>query len=459
MPQIPMPPGFVGVENLPKSRQTLMNCFNNQQGAVIARPGIETISNLGTVARGQFVWNGALYEVVGTTLIKITNVETGTFTTIGTIAGNTLVESAVGFTAAVLVVRGGEIYSLDTSDTLTDISGNANYEPSDAVTFIDARFVFIPSNGANPAFFTDANALTVGASNFFDAEELPDQNTTTFNLRNTLYIAGTDSFELFRNTGATPVPFSRLTGARLDYGYIGGLVFYNDTYAFVGRERDQDPGIYLVSQGRAIKISNERVDLILSQHTLEQLSRAVGNRFKWRGYDILTITLTNASFGFFNGQWFELTTIIEGEILPWNGGFIDQFEGTYYSASGTLFGKIENIDTEFGNKIPRIIDVAFQHPDNDFFACQSVSLQISQGFDGGPGDDVPGTVGLALSRNNVEYGEYLFRDLGALGDYTDHLEWNYPGGLGTYDGFMGLRIYTTQSVDFNSNGLFAFFRG
>jgi len=68
-------------------------------------------------------------------------------------------------------------------------------------------------------------------------------------------------------------------------------------------------------------------------------------------------------------------------------------------------------------------------------------------------------VGLALSRNNVEYGEYLFRDLGALGDYTDHLEWNYPGGLGTYDGFMGLRIYTTQSVDFNSNGLFAFFRG
>jgi len=107
MPQIPMPPGFVGVENLPKSRQTLMNCFNNQQGAVIARPGIETISNLGTVARGQFVWNGALYEVVGTTLIKITNVETGTFTTIGTIAGNTLVESAVGFTAAVLVVRGG----------------------------------------------------------------------------------------------------------------------------------------------------------------------------------------------------------------------------------------------------------------------------------------------------------------------------------------------------------------
>ena len=68
------------------------------------------------------------------------------------------------------------------------------------------------------------------------------------------------------------------------------------------------------------------------------------------------------------------------------------------------------------------------------------------------------TVGISMTRNNVLYGPLLYRDLGELGDYTNHLEWNYPGGLGSYDGFMGIRIYTTQNVEFDANGLFAYFR-
>jgi len=68
------------------------------------------------------------------------------------------------------------------------------------------------------------------------------------------------------------------------------------------------------------------------------------------------------------------------------------------------------------------------------------------------------TVGLALSNDNVNFGPYLFRDLGQIGQYNHHLEWNYPGGLGSYDGFMALRFYTTQSIEFDANGLFAYFR-
>lgn len=453
MTQIPLPFGLVGTENLPKTRQSLTNCFNNGQGAIIPRPGIELIVETNGVARGQFVWQGSIYQVHSNELLKITDTTTGASTVIGTISGNAIVTVAIGFVFAVIVVKGGAIYSLDVSDTLSLISGDANYEASDAITFINDRFVFIPSNGANPAFFTDAAALTVGALNFFDAQELPDQNRTTFNWRNTLYIGGTDSFESFRDTGASPVPFTRLAGARLDYGFIGGLQAYADTFAFVGREKDQDHGIYLVSQGRAEKISNEAIDLILSSYTIQELSGAIGNRFKWRSHDILTYTLPFDSFGFLLGQWFLLTVENEGVTEPWNGGFINQFAGEYFSASDSFFGRLSSIKTEYGNVIPRIIDVSFPHPENEWFACQSLAMGVSQGFNA-----EVGTVGLAMSRNNVEYSEFLFRELGALGKYSDHLEWNPPGGLGAYDGFMGMRIYTTQAVEFSANGLVAHFR-
>ena len=403
-------------------------------------------------ARGQFVWNDSLYQVRSQSLIKITDTDTGAFSVISNdIAGTADIVTAVGFNTAVIVVKGGRIYTLDKTDTVARIDTGSNFEPCDAVTHINGRFVYIPTNGANPAFFSDIGAAgTVQAASFFDAEELPDQNTTAFNLRNTLYIAGTDSFELFRDTGASPVPFQRLNGARIDYGYIGGLMAYADTYAFIGREKDLDAGIYAISQGKADKISNPAIDLILSGYTLAELETAVGNRIKWRGYDLATFTLPNDSFGFYKGQWFIISSIKDGEDVQWSAGFVTQFNGSYFSAANEKIGKFSGVNTEYGERIPRVIDIPFQEPDNDWFACQSVTIGVSQGYNASVG-----TVGLALSRNNMEYGPLIYRDLGALGGYGAHLDWNPPGGLGAYDGFMGLRIYTTQAVDFNANSLFA----
>ena len=68
------------------------------------------------------------------------------------------------------------------------------------------------------------------------------------------------------------------------------------------------------------------------------------------------------------------------------------------------------------------------------------------------------TIGLSVSKNNVEFTTPIFRSLGDPGDYSHHLEWNFPGGIGTFDGFMGLRIYTTQDVDFATDLLIANFR-
>lgn len=455
MVRVPFPAGVLGSESLPRTRRSLQNCFNNLEGRVLARPGITQLNTTGGVARGSFVWNGSLYQVVSQQLIKITDVETGAFNVIGAIGGTEPIETAIGFNDAVIVVKevAGPIYTLDLADTLTDISGNSNFVPSVDVAHINGRFVYIPFDG-DPAFFSDVGAAgTVQTLSFFDAEELPDKNNSVFNFKNTLYIGGTDSFELFRDTGASPNPFSRIDGSRITNGFIGGLIEYNETFLFLGREKDQDFGIYAIGPGLAPKISNEKIDLILSTYTQDELAHAVGGRLKWRGYDIATFELARDSFGFFGNNWFILDTVFDGVSKPWGGGFISQFQGKYYTAFSNKIGIFANVNQDYGESITRIMDIGFEQEDDDDFACQSIQLGISQGF-----STTDGSVALFMTRDGVTYGEPLYINLGEIGDYADKLIWNQPGGMGTYKGFMGIRIYTTEDVVFSADSLIANFR-
>lgn len=447
MPRVNFPAGILGSEKLPRTRRELRNCFNNLDNRILARPGIDELqSSAPGTARGSFVFNDALYIVAGQSLIKTTNSTTAAFTTVGTISGGEAIAWAIGFNEAVIVVKGssGAIYSLDTSDTLTLISGNANFQASRDVCHINGRFVYIPFNG-DPAFFSDVgDAGTVQATSFFDAEELPDDNKACFNFRNTLYICGTDSIELFRDTGATPNPFGRIQGARIQNGFIAALLEYNETFLFIGREKDQDVGIYAIGQGPAPKISNEAIDLDLAGYTEDEMSTAVSGRFKWRGYDIATFTLSRNSWGFFGGNWFNLDRDVDGFDQPWLGGYITQYDGKYFSASEDKIGVFGTGSTDYGEKIVRIVDTAFEQEDNEFFGASKLELGISQGF-----STTDGTVALQLSNDNVTYSQPVFRDLGDLGEYAHQLIWNYPGGLGRYHGFMGIRLYTTGDLDFN----------
>jgi len=454
VPQIPLPKGITGSDRLPHTRRSLTNCFNNGQGQIVSRPGIELLNTTGKVARGQFVWNGSIYQVVSNSLIKITDTNTGAFSTnAASISGSANIVTAIGFNTAVILVPGGDIYTLDKLDVVTLISGNANFYPSDSVTHIDGRFIYIPTNG-DPAFFSDVGAAgSIQPASFFDAEELPDKNEVVFNLNNSLYIGGTDSFELFRNTGASPNPFSRVTGARISAGYIGGLTEYNSTFFFIGRLKDQGFGIFAIGQGSAPKISNPAIDLILTTYTEAELSKATTSRFNWRGFDLVTFTLGRNSFGFFNGEWFFLDTVVGGVSSIWKGGFINQFKGEYFTSFEDNIGKLAAINQDYSFTISRIIDVGFEQAEADFFTCQNIGIDISQGFKAGGG-----TVGLFMSRDNVTYGPGVFREVGDIGQYGHHLEWNMPGGLGMYNGFMGVRFYTTQDIDFAVDKMYASLR-
>lgn len=449
MARIDLPLGLAGSKNLPRTLQGLKNTFNNQDGQAIARPGITKIKTTVGFARGGFEWNGSLYNISGQSLIKFTDVTTGAFTVIGTIADSDNVRVEIGFNTAVIVVSAaaGKIYTLDKSDTLVDISGNTNFVPCRDLTFINDRFVYIPFDGS-VAFFSDVGAAgTVQSASFFDAEELPDDNKAVMNLRNTLVIFGTDSVELFRDLGTDPIPFARIEGARIDNGLVGGVAEYADSLVYIGRKKKQSAGIFGIEDGLAVKLSNERIDVLLQDnYDLDQMEEVLIERINWHGYDILTFKLRQDSFGFYKGEWFDLESITNGDSVPWKAGFITQFENRYYSAFEDNFGRFDEINTDYGDRIERTIDFSFIDPEGRRFAISRAEFGVSQGI-----NTAVGSVALIMSRNNKEFPNPLYRNLGTLGEYNNRLVWQPPGGLGNYIGFAGIRIYTTENVIFDTN--------
>lgn len=521
--EVALPLGLEGTTELPFTRRALRNCWNDQ-GKIIQRPGLTLRGTNSLVARGSFEWNGDLYVVASQELLKITDVLTGTYTSIGTIAGTADIRTANGFNDAVIVVKGGALYTLSKSTTLiavsgvtdsggiasfthagttpavgntvtisgfvtntaynvtgivtastgttfeissvaygtsetgsftlvlADISGNANIVSCNSLTHMNGRFVYIPSDGS-VAFFSDVGAAgTVQALSFFDAEQLPDNNTEVFQLNNILYIGGTKSIQSFLDRGLSPVPYLPQTG-RIDVGIISGVVEIQDddtgatAVFFIGKKKGQAAGIFAQVAGGATRISNEYIDTILETYTKAQLSLAIAGRYVWRGYDILYFTLPSDSFGFYQGNWHGLDTLISGENVPWQAGYIQMYELKYYSFYSENFSILDNVNKDSGDPFLRIIDGGIEQEGN--FNFQSMNYHMSQGF-----NTTIGSMFLMLSDDNILYSPPVAANTGSLGNYSIEQDWNYPGGLGLYDRFMGYRLQTGEDINMSGTGLF-----
>ena len=376
MPDVKFPSGYSESEDLPKTRQDLLNCFNTGE-AVMSRPGITNQSAIALgAARGHFTYNDKRYVVVTNGLLQVD--EAGGQTSIGSVSGGNQVKVAKGFNHAVIVdpVAGG--FTLDLNNVLTPIT-NSNYKNSRDVAHIDGRFVFIPTDGS-PAFFSDVgDANSIQVESFFDAEQLPDKNSGVENFNNLLLIGGVDSFELFRNVGLSAgefVPFRRIAG-RIEYGYVSGLTKWQDTYIFIGRETEQDIGIYILGQGTATKVSNEAIDVILQTYTQADLELAIVNRLKWRGHDMVTFQLPSHSFAYVYGNWFRTDTY---QQKTWPAGYITQFGQKYYTAAGNQLGRLDRSNKDNGFNFENRIDIPIREPDKEQFSIGMVEIDLSQGY-------------------------------------------------------------------------------
>ena len=449
MGEFQLPKGTDGIDKLPETNTLLQNLFHShdENNSIISRPGIPLIDTVGGTCRGGFEWNGSLYYVYSQVLRKITNTVTGASSPIGTIAGDDLVFSAEGAVTIAIVARGSASYTLDKLDDLVETTSNPNFVPFVSVTAINGRAIYVPEDGQNVKF-SDVGAFgTIQTLSFFTPEERPDDTKFCFTLDNYLYLAGTQSIERYKNVTTSQI-FARV-GSAFDFGYIGGFLEVDQAVVFVGRKRNQSPGIFALTANTVEKISNPRIDKIIRTYTTQELSETISGRINWFGFDLTTFALRRDSFLFFRGDWSLLDTVIDNVSRPWTAGFIVEFDNRYFSGFEDKFGFFDDVNFDYGDRITRIIETSLSQENREYMSGSRLEIGISQGFNSGEKQ----SVGLQTTENGVLYGPIIYEDLALIGNYGAKLVWEPPGGLGTYQGFMGIRLITRENVTFNANHL------
>lgn len=441
--------GIEGVNKLPETNKLLQNLFHthDDNASIISRPAPSLISEVGDICRGGFEWNGSIYYIYSQELRKITDVETGAFTNIGAIAGDDLIFSAKGENTIGFIARGSASYTLDKFDVLVDTSTNPNFVPFVSIASINGRAVYVPETGEKVVYSDVGDFATIQPLSFFTPEQRPDDVVFCFTLDNYLYLAGTQSIERYKNV-PTDAVFVRV-GAAFDFGYIGGFMEGDQFVLFVGRKRNQSPGIFALDANRVVKISNAPIDKIIEDYTNQELTETISGRINWLGYDLATLTLRRDSILFFKGDWSLLNTVIDNISRPWTAGFIVEFNNRYYSGFEGKFGIFEEVNFDYGNRITRIIEMSLSQENMEYMTGALLELGVSQGFNTGEKQ----SIGLQTTENGVLYGPILYEDLALKGNYGDKVVWEPPGGLGTYLGFMGIRLITRENLIFNADHL------
>lgn len=285
------------------------------KGSLRPADGLVSLGAGPGVGRGGINWNGQLYRVMGTKLVRIE--DGGAVITLGDVGGIGPVRFDYSFDR-LAVTSSGRLYYWD-GTTLAQVT---DPDLGFAVDMLWVDGYFMTTDG-NFLIVTDINdPMSVNPLKYGSSESDPDPVIALRKVRKEVLAINRYTTEFFQNVGGTGFPFARIDGALIQKGAIGTMACANflDSVAFVGSGRNEAPGVYLAQSGSVTKLSTPEIDTILKSYTEGALSSIVMEAKVSKGQSHLLIHLPDQTLAFdgissvVNSEpvWFILTTSVVG---------------------------------------------------------------------------------------------------------------------------------------------------
>ncbi|WP_025899049.1 hypothetical protein [Sneathiella glossodoripedis] len=209
----------------PLSSQRLVNLYAEKAPptaksdvVLMGTPGQVLFSSLVDI-RGMLMMGSFLYAVSGKTLYKV--LQDGTTESLGTITGGDYVFMATNGTQLVIVQNPrGYVYTV--ADGLSQIA-DPDFPGASSVTYQDGYFIFTRPNTGE--FFISAllDGTEYDALEYATAEMAADNSIRVFSDHRELWIFGTDTTEVWFNSGDADFPFERISNVSLEVGCAAAL--------------------------------------------------------------------------------------------------------------------------------------------------------------------------------------------------------------------------------------------
>lgn len=261
--------------SLPFDAQRTVNFIpiSDPQGSDVASllgtPGLSLFSTCGAgpVRGGLDVSNGRAFFVASNTLYEVTSAgvatSRGTLNTssgIVTFADNGLQLGICDGNDAYIFTYATNVFAQITDPDFPSVVGG--------IDFIDGYFVVNEVDTGK--FYISAlyNGLTWDALDFATAESSPDKLVRAVNFVGQLGLFGEDTLEIWRNTGDSDFPFSRISGSTPVGTVAPNTIISIDTSVYWVGHNSQGGGIVYKAQGfTPTRISTEAIEIKLQQVT------------------------------------------------------------------------------------------------------------------------------------------------------------------------------------------------
>lgn len=427
--------------SLPFDAQRSINLYavSDPKGAEVSAlygtPGLSLFAVAGTgPVRGELAAssNDRNFAVSGSGLYEI--FADGTTTLRGSLDGSagTVTMADNGFQLG--ICDGDKVYMLTYVGNVFAKITDPDLPSSGGIDFVDGYFV-VNENDTGKFYISGLyDGTTWAALDFASAESSPDKLVRAVSFVGQLGLFGTNTIEIWRNTGDSVFPFSRISGATPIGCTSPYTILSLDTSVFWVGSNDQGSGVVYKAQGfTPTRISTNAIELILQKVTQPEL--LVAWSYQKQGHVFYVITGADLE----TSLVYDLSTQLWHETAYLNMGVFEQHLGScaMYAfgkhlvgdrTNGNIYELSEDVYTDNGDPLvrKRIYTHLIDELKQIRYSQLELGLETGVGLQSGQGSNP--LVSLRLSKDGARtWSDFYTTSIGAVGKYGQQVKWRRLG--------------------------------
>jgi hypothetical protein len=414
------------------SPQKAINCFleagaDSAQNALYGTPGTVLRVTIGSgTIRGAIVSNSYAWFVSGNTVYRIAS----DYTTLncGTILTGFGNVSIAANDTQIIIVDGRSGYIVETAfNSVTEISDPDFPRGVTQATYQDGYFI-VAGNGTGSFFINQTpNVGTVwNALDYASAEGSTDPTVAIISDHRELWLIGSDSAEVWVNTGNVNFPFERSGNVFVEHGCGAPFTLdkLDNTVFWLGAD-SRGAGIVWKANGYVPqRISTHAVEYAIQSYSRVDDAFSFTYQMEGHAFYVLTFPTGNATWVFdvSTGEWHQRAWLEPGSesLDRWRPSCHVFFNGKHLVGdweNGNVYSLEMDVYTDNGNPIKRVRTAMTMSTNQlrQFFYKLQINMET------GIGDLTTADPKLMLRYSNDSghtWSNYQTCSLGAIGEYS-----------------------------------------
>jgi hypothetical protein len=280
-------------------------------------PGLRLVATVGNgPIRGLWSHSGYLYVVSGTGFYQMTSAYVATLK--GTVTGTGPVSMADNGTQLFIACNpDGFIYNYNT-DVFAQIT-DPDFEGAVNVGYLDGYFVFNQPNSQTVWITSLLDGLSVDPLDFASAEGSPDGLVSLIVDHRELWLFGTDSTEVWYNSGEADFPLTRIQGAFNEIGCVApySVAKLDNGIFWLGADARGQGIVYRANGYTGQRVSTHALEYAIQSYGT--ISDAVAYTYQQEGHAFYVLTFPTAGktwvYDVAVNAWHERAGFLNGDFV------------------------------------------------------------------------------------------------------------------------------------------------